>query len=55
MNTLSIISTKQGITFDADAAVQGFAIVEKLASVTGALLKAVRGFSLGGSLRPAQA
>ena len=57
MNTLSIFSTKQGITFDADTAVQSFAIIEKIASVTGAVLKTIRDFgnSVGGSVRPARA
>jgi hypothetical protein len=41
MNTLSITSTKT-MTYDAAAAAQGFAIVEKLVSVTGALLQAAR-------------
>ena len=41
MNTLSITSTKT-MTYDAAAALNGFAIVEKLASVTGSLLKAAR-------------
>ena len=35
MNTLSITSTKT-MSYDAAASVQGFAIVEKLVSVTGA-------------------
>ena len=41
MNTLSITSTKT-MTYDAAAAAQSFAIVEKLVSVTGALLQAAR-------------
>jgi hypothetical protein len=41
MNTLSITSTKT-MTYDAAASAQGFAIVEKLVSVTGALLQAAR-------------
>lgn len=41
MNTLSITSTKT-MTYDAAASAQGFAIVEKLASVTGAVLQAAR-------------
>jgi hypothetical protein len=41
MNTLSIISTKT-MAYDAAASVQGFAIVERLVSVTGALLQAAR-------------
>jgi hypothetical protein len=41
MNTLSITSTKT-MTYDAAASAQGFAIVEKLVSVTGAILQAAR-------------
>lgn len=41
MNTLSITSTKT-MTYDAAASAQGFAIVEKLVSVTGAVLQAAR-------------
>lgn len=41
MNTLSITSTRT-MTYDAAASAQGFAIVEKLASVTGAVLQAAR-------------
>jgi hypothetical protein len=41
MNALSITSTKT-MTYDAAMAAQGFAIIEKLASVTGALLQAAR-------------
>jgi hypothetical protein len=41
MNALSITSTKT-MTYDAEASVQAFAIVEKLVSVTGALLQAAR-------------
>jgi hypothetical protein len=41
MNTLSITSTKT-LTYDAASAVQGFAIVEKLVSVTGAILRAAQ-------------
>ena len=41
MNTLSITSTKT-MTYDPVAAAHGFAIVERLATLTGALLKAAR-------------
>ena len=41
MNTLSITSTRT-MTYDAAAAVQGFAIVERLVNFTGALLQAAR-------------
>jgi hypothetical protein len=41
MNTLSITSTKT-MTYDPAASAHGFAIVEKLASLTGALLVAAR-------------
>ena len=41
MSTLSITSTKT-MSYDADASVQAFAIVEKLVSVTGAVLQAAR-------------
>ncbi len=46
MNTLSITTIKT-MSYDADAAVQSFAIVEKLVSVTGALLKSARRFTAG--------
>ena len=42
MNTLMINSRTQGILFDANQAVVPFAIIEKLAAVTGALLKSVK-------------
>jgi hypothetical protein len=41
MNTLMITSRTQGISFDAAEAVAPFAIIEKLAVVTGALLRSV--------------
>lgn len=41
MNTLSITTTKT-MTYDAAESAQGFAIVEKLVSVTGAVLQAAR-------------
>ena len=41
MNTLSITSTKT-MSYDEPASVQAFAFVEKLVSVTGALLQAAR-------------
>jgi hypothetical protein len=41
MNTLMINSRTQGISFNASEAVAPFAIVEKIATVTGALLKSV--------------
>ena len=41
MNTLSITSTRT-MSYDAAASAQSFAIVEKLAIVTGALLQAAR-------------
>jgi hypothetical protein len=41
MNTLSITSTKT-MTYDPAASAHSFAIVEKLTSLTGALLKAAR-------------
>lgn len=41
MNTLSITSAKT-MSYDADASVRAFAIVEKLVSVTGAVLQAAR-------------
>jgi hypothetical protein len=41
MTTLSIITTRT-MGYDAPVAVHGFAIVERLASVTGALLQAAR-------------
>ena len=44
MNTLSITSTGT-MTYDANASAQAFAIVEKLVSVTGALLQAARKIS----------
>jgi hypothetical protein len=58
MNTLSIFSIKQGIAFDAETAVRGFAIIERIAAVTGAVFKTIRGAGkarLGGTFRPAQA
>lgn len=57
MNTLSITSTKT-MTYDAAAAVQGFAIVEKLMSFTGTVLQAARkigSVSTVPALRAAQA
>ena len=57
MNTLSITSTKT-MTYDAAASAQGFAIVEKLVSVTGAILQAARkigSVSTVPALRAAQA
>lgn len=57
MNALSITSTKT-MTYDATAAAQSFAIVEKLVSVTGALLQAARkigSVSTVPALRAAQA
>ena len=41
MNILSITSTKT-MSYDADASVQAFAIVEKLVSFTGTVLEAAR-------------
>ena len=41
MNTLSITSTKT-MSYDVDASVQAFAIVEKLISFTGTVLQAAR-------------
>jgi hypothetical protein len=41
MNTLSITSTKT-MTYDPAASARSFAIVEKLANLTGALLEAAR-------------
>ena len=41
MNTLSITSTKT-LSYDEAASLQAFAIVEKLASFTGAVLRAAR-------------
>lgn len=41
MNTLSITSAKT-MSYDAVASVRAFAIVEKLVSVTGAVLQAAR-------------
>lgn len=57
MNTLSITSTRT-MTYDAAAAVQGFAIVERLVNFTGALLQAARkigSVSTVPALRAAQA
>ena len=57
MNTLSITSTKT-MTYDAVASAHGFAIVEKLVSVTGAILRAARkvgSVSTVPALRAAQA
>jgi hypothetical protein len=57
MNTLSITSTKT-MAYDAAASAQGFAIVEKLVSVTGAILQAARtigAVSTGPALRAARA
>ena len=57
MNTLSITSTKT-MSYDADASVQAFAIVEKLVSFTGAVLQAARkigAVSTVPALRAAQA
>jgi hypothetical protein len=55
MNTLMITSRDQGITFNAAEAVAPFAIIEKLASFAGALLKTVRGFKGVPALRSAHA
>ena len=41
MNTLSITSTKT-MTYDPAASARSFAIVERLANLTGALLRAAR-------------
>lgn len=57
MNTLSITSTKT-MTYDDAASAQGFAIVERLVSVTGAILQAARkigSVSTVPALRAAQA
>jgi hypothetical protein len=57
MNTLSITSTRT-MTYDAAAAVQGFAIAERLVNFTGALLQAARkigSVSTVPALRAAQA
>jgi hypothetical protein len=57
MNTLSITSTKT-MTYDATTSAQSFAIIEKLASVTGTLLQAARkigSVSTVPALRAAQA
>lgn len=51
MTTLSITSLKS-MTYDAEAYARGFAIVEKLASFTGALLRAARNLRV--SAAPAQ-
>ena len=47
MNTLMITSRTQGISFNEAEAVAPFAIIEKLAAVTGALLKVVGQVSQG--------
>ena len=57
MNTLSITSTKT-MTYNEEASVQCFAIVEKLVSFTGAVLQAARkigAVSTVPALRAAQA
>jgi hypothetical protein len=56
MTTLSITSIKT-MTYDANAVTHGFAILEKLASVTGALLQTARGLrvSVVAAPRAAQA
>lgn len=57
MNTLSMTST-QTMTYDATASVEGFAIVEKLVSFTGAVIEAARkigSVSTVPALRAAQA
>ncbi len=57
MNTLSITSTKT-MSYDADASVQAFAIVERLANFTGTVLRAARrigAVSTVPALRAAQA
>jgi hypothetical protein len=57
MNTLSITSTKT-MTYDATAAVQSFAIVEKLVSFTGTVLQSTRkmwSMTAGPALRVAHA
>jgi hypothetical protein len=56
MNTLSIFSPKQGIAFDAETAMRGVAIVEKIATVAAALLRTIRDLiNFEDSLRPARA
>jgi hypothetical protein len=42
MNTLSITSTTKTMSYDADASAQAFAIVEKLVSFAGTVLRAAR-------------
>lgn len=57
MNTLSITTTKT-MSYDQTRALQGFAVVERLMSVTGALLQArrsIRFTSIVPALRAAQA
>lgn len=57
MNTLSIISTKT-MTYDAEASVQAFEIVEKLVGFTGAVLRAalkIGSVSIVPALRAARA
>ena len=57
MNNLSITTTKT-MSYDAPAAGHGFAIVERLASVTGAVLQAARKIGAASAipaLRAAQA
>ena len=57
MHTLMIISTKQGIAFNEAEAVAPFAIIEKLSSFAGQVLKAARSLSAprGAGLVAAQA
>lgn len=56
MTTLTITSRNQGFTYDESAAVQTFAVIEKLAGFARAVLQAVRASKVGGTvLRPALA
>jgi hypothetical protein len=55
MNALSILSTKT-MTYDAQASLQGFAIIEKLAGFAGTLISVARQFATRvPALRAAQA
>ncbi|MBI4920574.1 MAG: hypothetical protein HY834_02405 [Devosia nanyangense] len=55
MHTLMIVSSKQGIAFNEAAAVAPFAIIEKLSSLAGQVLKAARSPSAPRSAGPVAA
>jgi hypothetical protein len=56
MTTLTINSSNQGFAYTECAAVQSFAVIERLAGFAGAVLQAVRSFKVGRTpLRAVQA